>query len=160
MPIHSPPWSFQLSFHKNHPITPLMPSLSFQAFYYPEEAGVAFGGPGSSRHLRLEIHYHNPLIFRGEWGYGDTQRLASETRESWVSARAYQGTGTRAWIHPHARRQGRCSTPLFRGAAMGCLPTSVQGGGGGPELRANSDTKSQQRDSTSLARDGGNLMLF
>uniref|UniRef100_A0A8V1AHW8 Dopamine beta-hydroxylase n=3 Tax=Gallus gallus TaxID=9031 RepID=A0A8V1AHW8_CHICK len=40
-------------------------AMGAQAFYYPEEAGVAFGGPGSSRHLRLEIHYHNPLIFRG-----------------------------------------------------------------------------------------------
>lgn len=47
-----------------------MPSLRFQAFYYPEEAGLAFGGPGSSRYLRLEIHYHNPLVFKGEWGRG------------------------------------------------------------------------------------------
>lgn len=69
MPIHSSPWSFQLVFHKNHPIIPLMPPpLSFQAFYYPKEAGLAFGGPGSSRYLRLEVHYHNPLLFKGEWG--------------------------------------------------------------------------------------------
>ena len=36
-----------------------------QAFYYPEEAGLAFGGPGSSRFLRLEVHYHNPLVITG-----------------------------------------------------------------------------------------------
>uniref|UniRef100_A0A4W2F7M9 Dopamine beta-hydroxylase n=1 Tax=Bos indicus x Bos taurus TaxID=30522 RepID=A0A4W2F7M9_BOBOX len=35
------------------------------AFYYPEEAGLAFGGPGSSRFLRLEVHYHNPLVITG-----------------------------------------------------------------------------------------------
>ncbi|NWS74047.1 DOPO hydroxylase, partial [Crotophaga sulcirostris] len=40
-------------------------AMGAQAFYYPEEAGLAFGGPGSSRYLRLEIHYHNPLVFQG-----------------------------------------------------------------------------------------------
>ncbi|KFV50101.1 Dopamine beta-hydroxylase, partial [Tyto alba] len=40
-------------------------AMGAQAFYYPEEAGLAFGGPGSSRYLRLEIHYHNPLVFKG-----------------------------------------------------------------------------------------------
>ncbi|OXB69054.1 hypothetical protein ASZ78_009530 [Callipepla squamata] len=40
-------------------------AMGAQAFYYPEEAGLAFGGPGSSRYLRLEVHYHNPLIFKG-----------------------------------------------------------------------------------------------
>ncbi|XP_045878939.1 dopamine beta-hydroxylase isoform X2 [Meles meles] len=35
------------------------------AFYYPEEAGLAFGGAGSSRFLRLEVHYHNPLEIQG-----------------------------------------------------------------------------------------------
>lgn len=39
--------------------------LLLQAFYYPQEAGVAFGGPGSSRFLRLEVHYHNPLLIAG-----------------------------------------------------------------------------------------------
>ncbi|NXP37443.1 DOPO hydroxylase, partial [Leiothrix lutea] len=39
-------------------------AMGAQAFYYPEEAGLAFGGPGSSRYLRLEIHYHNPLVFK------------------------------------------------------------------------------------------------
>ncbi|NXY76649.1 DOPO hydroxylase, partial [Glareola pratincola] len=38
-------------------------AMGAQAFYYPKEAGLAFGGPGSSRYLRLEIHYHNPLVF-------------------------------------------------------------------------------------------------
>ena len=42
------------------------PSAPLQAFYYPEEAGLAFGGPGSSRFLRLEVHYHNPLVIRGK----------------------------------------------------------------------------------------------
>ncbi|KAM7092085.1 dopamine beta-hydroxylase [Molossus nigricans] len=36
-------------------------ALGAKAFYYPKEAGLAFGGPGSSRFLRLEVHYHNPL---------------------------------------------------------------------------------------------------
>nr|XP_048679199.1 dopamine beta-hydroxylase isoform X1 [Caretta caretta] len=40
-------------------------AMGAQAFYYPEEAGLAFGGPGSSKYLRLEIHYHNPLVFKG-----------------------------------------------------------------------------------------------
>ncbi|NXU50434.1 DOPO hydroxylase, partial [Turnix velox] len=40
-------------------------AMGAQAFYYPKEAGLAFGGPGSSRYLRLEIHYHNPLVFEG-----------------------------------------------------------------------------------------------
>ncbi|NXA34878.1 DOPO hydroxylase, partial [Eudromia elegans] len=40
-------------------------AMGAQAFYYPEEAGLAFGGPGSSRYLRLEVHYHNPLVFKG-----------------------------------------------------------------------------------------------
>ncbi|XP_019495116.1 PREDICTED: dopamine beta-hydroxylase [Hipposideros armiger] len=41
-------------------------ALGAKAFYYPEEAGVAFGGPGSSRFLRLEVHYHNPLKKQGQ----------------------------------------------------------------------------------------------
>nr|XP_054093791.1 dopamine beta-hydroxylase isoform X2 [Callithrix jacchus] len=41
-------------------------ALGAKAFYYPEEAGLAFGGPGSSRYLRLEIHYHNPLVKEGQ----------------------------------------------------------------------------------------------
>ncbi|XP_063000713.1 dopamine beta-hydroxylase [Elgaria multicarinata webbii] len=40
-------------------------AMGAQAFYYPEEAGLAFGGPGSSRFLRLEVHYHNPLELKG-----------------------------------------------------------------------------------------------
>lgn len=36
-----------------------------QAFYYPPDAGLAMGGPGSSRFLRLEVHYHNPLLISG-----------------------------------------------------------------------------------------------
>lgn len=37
----------------------------FQAFYYPPDAGLPVGGAGSSRYLRLEVHYHNPLLISG-----------------------------------------------------------------------------------------------
>nr|XP_017517844.2 dopamine beta-hydroxylase [Manis javanica] len=40
-------------------------ALGAKAFYYPEETGLAFGGAGSSRFLRLEVHYHNPLRIQG-----------------------------------------------------------------------------------------------
>uniref|UniRef100_A0A667I418 Dopamine beta-hydroxylase n=1 Tax=Lynx canadensis TaxID=61383 RepID=A0A667I418_LYNCA len=40
-------------------------ALGAKAFYYPEEAGLAFGGAESSRFLRLEVHYHNPLKIQG-----------------------------------------------------------------------------------------------
>ncbi|XP_006900619.1 PREDICTED: dopamine beta-hydroxylase [Elephantulus edwardii] len=40
-------------------------ALGAKAFYYPEDVGLAFGGPGSSRFLRLEVHYHNPLKIQG-----------------------------------------------------------------------------------------------
>ncbi|XP_008068990.1 dopamine beta-hydroxylase [Carlito syrichta] len=40
-------------------------ALGAKAFYYPEEAGLPFGGTGSSRFLRLEVHYHNPLKIQG-----------------------------------------------------------------------------------------------
>ncbi|XP_062411173.1 dopamine beta-hydroxylase [Sardina pilchardus] len=37
-------------------------ALGAEPFYYPADAGMPFGGPGSSRFLRLEVHYHNPLL--------------------------------------------------------------------------------------------------
>ncbi|KAE8582306.1 hypothetical protein XENTR_v10020073 [Xenopus tropicalis] len=40
-------------------------AMGAKAFYYPEESGLAFGGPDSSRYLRLEVHYHNPLELKG-----------------------------------------------------------------------------------------------
>ncbi|XP_038139569.1 dopamine beta-hydroxylase isoform X1 [Cyprinodon tularosa] len=40
-------------------------AMGAEAFYYPPDAGLAMGGPGSSRFLRLEVHYHNPLIISG-----------------------------------------------------------------------------------------------
>nr|XP_005990707.1 PREDICTED: dopamine beta-hydroxylase [Latimeria chalumnae] len=40
-------------------------AMGAKAFYYPEEAGLAFGGSGSSKYLRLEVHYHNPLELKG-----------------------------------------------------------------------------------------------
>ncbi|KAH0615471.1 hypothetical protein JD844_004760 [Phrynosoma platyrhinos] len=42
-------------------------AMGAQAFYYPEDAGLAFGGPGTSRYLRLEVHYHNPLELKGHY---------------------------------------------------------------------------------------------
>ncbi|XP_068104131.1 dopamine beta-hydroxylase [Hyperolius riggenbachi] len=40
-------------------------AMGAKPFYYPEEVGLAFGGPRSSRFLRLEVHYHNPLELKG-----------------------------------------------------------------------------------------------
>uniref|UniRef100_A0A3B4T2N5 Dopamine beta-hydroxylase n=1 Tax=Seriola dumerili TaxID=41447 RepID=A0A3B4T2N5_SERDU len=37
-------------------------AMGAEAFYYPPDAGLPMGGPGSSRFLRLEVHYHNPLL--------------------------------------------------------------------------------------------------
>uniref|UniRef100_A0A8B9GQH1 Dopamine beta-hydroxylase n=1 Tax=Astyanax mexicanus TaxID=7994 RepID=A0A8B9GQH1_ASTMX len=40
-------------------------ALGAEPFYYPMDAGLPIGGEGSSRFLRLEVHYHNPLIISG-----------------------------------------------------------------------------------------------
>ncbi|XP_061590282.1 dopamine beta-hydroxylase [Cololabis saira] len=40
-------------------------AMGAEAFYYPPDAGLAMGGPNSSRFLRLEVHYHNPLLISG-----------------------------------------------------------------------------------------------
>uniref|UniRef100_A0A8C9X459 Dopamine beta-hydroxylase n=1 Tax=Sander lucioperca TaxID=283035 RepID=A0A8C9X459_SANLU len=40
-------------------------AMGAEAFYYPSDAGLPMGGPGSSRFLRLEVHYHNPLLVSG-----------------------------------------------------------------------------------------------
>ncbi|KAM3599493.1 uncharacterized protein V6R79_006896 [Siganus canaliculatus] len=40
-------------------------AMGAEAFYYPPDAGLPIGGPGSSRFLRLEVHYHNPLLISG-----------------------------------------------------------------------------------------------
>ncbi|KAM4696017.1 dopamine beta-hydroxylase [Rhinophrynus dorsalis] len=40
-------------------------AMGAKPFYYPEDVGLAIGGPGSSRFLRLEVHYHNPLELKG-----------------------------------------------------------------------------------------------
>uniref|UniRef100_A0A8C9KFG6 Dopamine beta-hydroxylase n=1 Tax=Panthera tigris altaica TaxID=74533 RepID=A0A8C9KFG6_PANTA len=50
-----------------------------RAFYYPEEAGLAFGGAESSRFLRLEVHYHNPLKIQGWQSSGLRPPLAVGT---------------------------------------------------------------------------------
>ncbi|KAM9324234.1 dopamine beta-hydroxylase [Gastrophryne carolinensis] len=39
-------------------------AMGAKAFYYPKDVGLAFGGH-SSRFLRLEVHYHNPLELQG-----------------------------------------------------------------------------------------------
>nr|XP_057913141.1 dopamine beta-hydroxylase [Doryrhamphus excisus] len=40
-------------------------AMGAEAFYYPPDAGLPMGGTGSSRFLRLEVHYHNPLLISG-----------------------------------------------------------------------------------------------
>ncbi|KAK2819038.1 hypothetical protein Q5P01_024599 [Channa striata] len=40
-------------------------AMGAEAFYYPPDAGLPMGGPESSRFLRLEVHYHNPLLISG-----------------------------------------------------------------------------------------------
>uniref|UniRef100_A0A3B4CH29 Dopamine beta-hydroxylase n=1 Tax=Pygocentrus nattereri TaxID=42514 RepID=A0A3B4CH29_PYGNA len=40
-------------------------ALGAEPFYYPSDAGLPLGGDGSSRFLRLEVHYHNPLLISG-----------------------------------------------------------------------------------------------
>uniref|UniRef100_A0A9J7XYZ0 Dopamine beta-hydroxylase n=1 Tax=Cyprinus carpio carpio TaxID=630221 RepID=A0A9J7XYZ0_CYPCA len=40
-------------------------ALGAEPFYYPADAGLPLGGEGSSRFLRLEVHYHNPLLISG-----------------------------------------------------------------------------------------------
>ncbi|CAK6959330.1 dopamine beta-hydroxylase [Scomber scombrus] len=40
-------------------------AMGAEAFYYPPHAGMPMGGTGSSRFLRLEVHYHNPLLISG-----------------------------------------------------------------------------------------------
>ncbi|KAJ7986890.1 hypothetical protein DPEC_G00333090 [Dallia pectoralis] len=40
-------------------------AMGAESFYYPPDAGLPLGGPGSSRYLRLEVHYHNPLLISG-----------------------------------------------------------------------------------------------
>uniref|UniRef100_A0A3P8WJ24 Dopamine beta-hydroxylase n=1 Tax=Cynoglossus semilaevis TaxID=244447 RepID=A0A3P8WJ24_CYNSE len=36
-----------------------------EPFYFPPDVGMPIGGPGSSKILRMEIHYHNPLLMSG-----------------------------------------------------------------------------------------------
>ncbi|XP_076141090.1 dopamine beta-hydroxylase [Alosa pseudoharengus] len=40
-------------------------ALGAEPFYYPTDAGMPLGGKSSSRFLRLEVHYHNPLLISG-----------------------------------------------------------------------------------------------
>ncbi|KAJ0057233.1 hypothetical protein NL108_002178, partial [Boleophthalmus pectinirostris] len=40
-------------------------AMGAEAFYYPPDAGLPIGGPEGSMFLRLEVHYHNPLIISG-----------------------------------------------------------------------------------------------
>ncbi|XP_053500872.1 LOW QUALITY PROTEIN: dopamine beta-hydroxylase-like [Ictalurus furcatus] len=57
-------------------------ALGAEPFYYPSDAGLPLGGKGSSRFLRLEVHYHNPLLISGR-------------RDS---------SGIRLWFTPSLRR--------------------------------------------------------
>ncbi|XP_060764933.1 dopamine beta-hydroxylase [Neoarius graeffei] len=57
-------------------------ALGAEQFYYPSDAGLPLGGQGSSRFLRLEVHYHNPLLISGR-------------RDS---------SGIRLWFTPSLRR--------------------------------------------------------
>ncbi|KAB5543847.1 hypothetical protein PHYPO_G00084360 [Pangasianodon hypophthalmus] len=57
-------------------------ALGAEPFYYPSDAGLPLGGEGSSRFLRLEVHYHNPLLISGR-------------RDS---------SGIRLWFTPSLRR--------------------------------------------------------
>ncbi|KAF7700765.1 dopamine beta-hydroxylase [Silurus meridionalis] len=57
-------------------------ALGAEPFYYPSDAGLPLGGEGSSRFLRLEVHYHNPLHISGR-------------RDS---------SGIRLWFTPSLRR--------------------------------------------------------
>ncbi|KAG7322978.1 hypothetical protein KOW79_014324 [Hemibagrus wyckioides] len=57
-------------------------ALGAEPFYYPADAGLPMGGGGSSRFLRLEVHYHNPLHISGR-------------RDS---------SGIRLWFTPSLRR--------------------------------------------------------
>ncbi|XP_077324317.1 dopamine beta-hydroxylase [Lithobates pipiens] len=40
-------------------------AMGAKPFYYPQDVGLSFGGARSSRFLRLEVHYHNPLELKG-----------------------------------------------------------------------------------------------
>lgn len=40
-------------------------AMGAEPFYYPPDAGLPIGGPEGSKFLRLEVHYHNPLILTG-----------------------------------------------------------------------------------------------
>ncbi|XP_062869784.1 dopamine beta-hydroxylase [Trichomycterus rosablanca] len=57
-------------------------ALGAEPFYYPLDAGLPLGGKGSSRFLRLEVHYHNPLLISGR----------------------HDSSGIRLWFTPSLRR--------------------------------------------------------
>ncbi|XP_078082262.1 dopamine beta-hydroxylase [Mustelus asterias] len=40
-------------------------AMGAQPFYYPKDVGLMIGGANSSKYLRLEVHYHNPLKVSG-----------------------------------------------------------------------------------------------
>ncbi|XP_078407409.1 dopamine beta-hydroxylase [Cetorhinus maximus] len=41
-------------------------AMGAQPFYYPKDVGLVIGGANSSKYLRLEVHYHNPLRVSGK----------------------------------------------------------------------------------------------
>ncbi|XP_072345050.1 dopamine beta-hydroxylase isoform X2 [Scyliorhinus torazame] len=41
-------------------------AMGAQPFYYPKDVGLLIGGANSSKYLRLEVHYHNPVRVSGK----------------------------------------------------------------------------------------------
>ena len=39
--------------------------VALQAFVYPDEAGIAIGGPDTSSYIMIELHYNNPTLKAG-----------------------------------------------------------------------------------------------
>uniref|UniRef100_A0A3Q3XAS5 Dopamine beta-hydroxylase n=1 Tax=Mola mola TaxID=94237 RepID=A0A3Q3XAS5_MOLML len=56
-------------------------AMGAEAFYYPPDAGLPIGGPGSSRFLRLEVHYHNPLLISHHDSSGIRLHYTSSLRQ-------------------------------------------------------------------------------
>ncbi|XP_055516298.1 LOW QUALITY PROTEIN: dopamine beta-hydroxylase [Leucoraja erinacea] len=54
-------------------------AMGAQAFYYPKDAGILIGGTNSSKYLRLEVHYHNPLKLSGRLDHSGIRLLYTPT---------------------------------------------------------------------------------
>ncbi|XP_069788258.1 dopamine beta-hydroxylase isoform X2 [Narcine bancroftii] len=49
------------------------------AFYYPKDVGLLIGGANSSKYLRLEVHYHNPLKLSGRLDHSGIRLFLTPT---------------------------------------------------------------------------------